>query len=202
MRKKLIISLIQQALATSSTNLKIQGLRTDATGSATLSLTIFGKNTTGRTISAGVTLAQNSVSTADTDLTDLRDKINAYSAETGIVATLSASKDTVYLTNDEGYDIKLQDLDFADVGDAATHALRVIEHASFTSAGAERLSGTEVEMFDTSYDGPSSGQSAGYADPAIVSGQVIMHSSHSFTATTDYGDGDDGLFESSPGTVT
>ena len=33
--------------ATSSSNLKIQGLRTDATGSATLSLTIFGKNTVG-----------------------------------------------------------------------------------------------------------------------------------------------------------
>ena len=72
----------------------------------------------------------------------------------------------------------------------------------FTSTGAERLSGTAVEMFDTSYDGPSSGQSAGYADSAIVSGQVIMHSSHSFTATTAYGDGDDGLFESSPGTAT
>ena len=190
--------------ATSSTNLKIQGLRTDATGSATLSLTLFGKNTTGRTISAGVTLAQNSVSTADTDLTDLRDKINAYSAETGIVATLSNTKDTVYLTNDEGYDIKLQDLDFADVGDAATHALRVtgMDARLFDSTGAERLSGTEAEMFDTSYDGPSSGQSAGYADSVIVSGQVIMHSSTSFTATTAYGDGDDGLFESSPGNAT
>ena len=31
--------------ATSSTNLKIQGLRTDATGSATFSLTLFGKKT-------------------------------------------------------------------------------------------------------------------------------------------------------------
>ena len=62
--------------STSSTNLKIQGLRTDATGSATFSLTLFGKNTTGRTISAAVTLAQNSLSTADTDFTDLRDKIN------------------------------------------------------------------------------------------------------------------------------
>ena len=68
--------------------------------------------------------------------------------------------------------------------------------------GAERLSGTEAEMFDTSYDGPSSGQSAGYADSVIVSGQVIMHSSTSFTATTAYGDGDDGLFESSPGNAT
>ena len=190
--------------ATSSTNLKIQGLRTDGSGSATLSLTLFGKNTTGRTISAGISLHQNSVSGSSTDLTDLREKINAYSSETGIVATLSVNKDTVYLCNDEGHDIKLQDLDFADVGDAATHALRVtgMDARVFTSAGAERLSGSAVEMFDTSYDGPSSGQTAGYADSVIVSGQVMMHSSHSFTTTTAYGDGDDGLFESSPGSAT
>ena len=188
--------------ATSSTNLKIQGLRTDATGSTTLSIGLFGKNTTVRTISAAVTLAQNSVSTNDTDLSDLRDKINDYSAETGIVATLSVAKDTVYLTNDEGYDIKLVDLDFADVGDVATHALRVtgMDARLFDSAGAERLSGTEAEMFDTSYDGPSSGQSAGYADSVIVSGQVIMHSSHSFTASTSNTNA--GLFESTPGSAT
>ena len=189
--------------ATSSTNLKIQGLRTDAAGSATLSLTLFGKNSTGRTISAGVTLAQNSVSTADTDLTDLREKINAYSQETGIVATLNAAKDTVYLTNDEGYDIKLQDLDFADVGDAETHKLLVtgMDARLFDSTGAERLSGSAVNMFDTSFDN-SNTQAAGYADSDVVSGQVVMHSSHSFTATTSYGDGDDGLFESSPGNAT
>ena len=189
--------------ATSSTNLKIQGLRTDASGTATFSLTLFGKNTVGRTISAGVTLAQNSVSTNDTDLTDLRDKINAYSAETGIVATLSTAKDTVYLTNDEGYDIKLQDLDFADVGDAETHKLQVtgMDARIFDSTGAERLSGTATNMFDTSFDNGNS-QAAGYADSVIVSGQVIMHSSHSFTATTAYGGGTDGLFESSPGTST
>ena len=189
--------------ATSSTNLKIQGLRTDAAGSATLSLTLFGKNSTGRTISAGVTLAQNSVSTSDTDLTDLREKINAYSQETGIVATLNAAKDTVYLTNDEGYDIKLQDLDFADVGDAETHKLLVtgMDARLFDSTGAERLSGSAVNMFDTSFDN-SNTQAAGYADSVVVSGQVIMHSSHSFTATTAHGDGDDGLFESSPGNAT
>ena len=189
--------------ASSSTNLKIQGLRTDATGSATLSLTLFGKNTTGRTISAGVTLAQNSVSTNDTDLSDLRDKINAYSAETGIVATLTATKDTVYLTNDEGYDIKLQDLDFADVGDAETHKLQVtgMDARLFDSTGAERLSGSAVNMFDKSFDN-SNQQAAGYADSVIVSGQITMSASQSFTATTDYGDGDDGLFESSPGNAT
>ena len=189
--------------ATSSTNLKIQGLRTDATGSATFSLTLFGKNTTGRTISAAVTLAQNSLSTADTDFTDLRDKINAYSAETGIVATLNNAKDTVYLTNDEGYDIKLVDLDFADVGDAETHKLQVtgMDARLFDSTGAERLSGSAVNMFDKLFDN-SNTKAAGYADSVVVSGQVIMHSSQSFTATTDYGDGDDGLFESSPGNAT
>jgi len=189
--------------ATSSTNLKIQGLRTDASGSATFSITLFGKNTTGRTISAGVTLHQSSVSGSSTDLTDLREKINAYSSETGIVATLSANKDTVYLCNDEGYDIKLQDLDFADVGDAETHKLLVtgMDARVFDSTGAERLSGSAVNMFDTSFDN-SNTAAAGYADSVVVSGQVMMHSSHSFTATTAYGGGSDGLFESSPGSAT
>ena len=45
-------------------------------------------------------------------------------------------------------------------------------------------------------------QAAGYADSVIVSGQVNMHASHSFTVTTDYGSGSDGLFESSPGVAT
>ena len=111
------------------------------------------------------------------------------------MATLGNTKDTVYLTNDEGYDIKLQDLDFADVGDYTCLEVTEWMQDYLIIKRAERLSGTEAEMFDTSYDGPSSGQSAGYADPVIVSGQVIMHSSTSFTATTAYGDGDDGLFD-------
>ncbi len=185
--------------ATSSTNLKIQGLA-DTAGSATFSLTLFGKNSTGRTISAGVTLG---TAVGSSDLTDLRDKINAYSAETGIVGTLSVDNATVYLTNDEGYDIYLKDLDFADVADAETHSLQVtgMDARLFDSTDAERLSGATKSMFDTSFTN-SSIQSAGYADSVIVSGQVVMHSSHSFTATTDYGDGDDALFESSPGSAT
>ena len=56
-------------------------------------------------------------------------------------------------------------------------------------------------FFDKLYDN-SGGETAGYADSVIVSGQVNMHASHTFTVTTDYGDGDDGLFESSPGVAT
>ena len=84
--------------ATASTNLKIQGVA-DTAGSATLSIGIQGKNSTARTISAGVTLGD---AVGGSDLTNLSNSINAYSAETGVVAVLSADKATVYLTQDEG----------------------------------------------------------------------------------------------------
>ena len=58
-------------------------------------------------------------------MTNLSNSINAYSAETGVVAVLSADKATVYLTQDEGHDIILTDLDWADVGNANTHSLQV-----------------------------------------------------------------------------
>ncbi len=188
--------------ATASTNLKIQGLATSGNeGSATLSIGIQGKNTTARTISAGVTLG---TAVGTSDLTNLSNSINAYSAETGVVAVLSADKATVYLTQDEGHDIILTDLDFADVGDAETHKLEVtgMDSRLFDSDGTtELLSGSAVNVFDKAFT-DSSNQSAGYADSVIVSGQVNMHASHTFTVTTDYGDGDDGLFESSPGVAT
>ena len=188
--------------ATASTNLKIQGLATSGNeGSATLSIGIQGKNTTARTISAGVTLG---TAVGTSDLTNLSNSINAYSAETGVVAVLSADKATVYLTQDEGHDIILTDLDFADVGDAETHKLEVtgMDSRLFDSDGTtELLSGSAVNVFDKAFT-DSSNQSAGYADSVIVSGQVNMHASHSFTVTTDYGTGSDGLFESSPGVAT
>ncbi len=188
--------------ATASTNLKIQGLATSGNeGSATLSIGIQGKNSTARTISAGVTLG---TAVGASDLTNLSNSINAYSAETGVVAVLSADKATVYLTQDEGHDIILTDLDFADVGDAETHKLEVtgMDSRLFDTDGTtELLSGSAVNVFDKAFT-DSSAQTAGYADSVIVSGQVNMHASHSFTVTTDYGTGDDGLFESSPGVAT
>ena len=113
--------MIVQVSATASTNLKIQGVA-DTAGSATLSIGIQGKNSTARTISAGVTLGD---AVGGSDLTNLSNSINAYSAETGVVAVLSADKATVYLTQDEGHDIILTDLDWADVGNDDSHSLQV-----------------------------------------------------------------------------
>ncbi len=188
--------------ATASTNLKIQGLATSGNeGSATLSIGIQGKNTTVRTISAGVTLG---TAVGSSDLTNLSNSINAYSAETGVVAVLSADKATVYLTQDEGLDVILTDLDFADVGNAETHKLEVtgMDSRIFDTDGTtELLSGSAVNVFDKAFTN-SGAQAAGYADSVIVSGQINMHASHSFTVTTDNGGGSDGLFESSPGVAT
>ena len=187
--------------ATASTNLKIQGLATSGNeGSATLSIGIQGNNSTVRTISAGITLG---TAVGTSDLTNLSNSINAYSAETGVVAVLSADKDTVYLTQDEGHDIILTDLDFADVGNAETHKLQVtgMDSRLFDTDGTELLSGSAVNVFDKLFTNGGA-QAAGYADSVIVSGQVNMHASHSFTVTTDYGTGSDGLFESSPGVAT
>ena len=119
------------------------------------------------------------------------------------MAVLSADKATVYLTQDEGHDIILTDLDWADLGNANTYKLLAtgMDSRLFDADGAELLSGSAVDVFDKLYDN-SGGETAGYADSVIVSGQVNMHASHTFTVTTDYGDGDDGLFESSPGVAT
>ena len=186
--------------ATASTNLKIQG-KADSAGSATLSIGIQGKNSTARTISAGVTLG---TAVGGSDLTNLSNSINAYSAETGVVAVLSADKATVYLTQDEGHDIILTDLDWADVTNDDSHELQVtgMDTRIFDTDGTtELLSGSAVVVYDKEFDN-SAAETAGYADSVIVSGQVNMHASHTFTVTTDYGDGDDGLFESSPGVAT
>ncbi len=175
--------------STASTNMKIQAKGT--AGSATLSIGLQGKNTTVRTVSAGITLA---TAVGTSDLTGLSNAINAYSAETGIVAVLSADKATVYLTQDEGYNIALTDLDFADTTDDSRD-LQVtgMDARLFDADGSELLSGSAKTMTDTSH-------SSGSGKDAIVGGQVMMHSSHSFTATTTNTNAD--LFESSPGAAT
>ena len=52
---------------------------------------------------------------ATSDLTNLRDAINGYSATTGIRATLNADKNAIVLVQDEGLDIVIENLDFASV---------------------------------------------------------------------------------------
>ena len=45
------------------------------------------------------------------DLSDLRDKINGFTGDTGIQAKLSADKQTLDLRSPDGYDIIIDDFD-------------------------------------------------------------------------------------------
>ena len=49
---------------------------------------------------------------ASADLSDLRDKINGFSGDTGITAELSSDRTYLDLTSADGYDIVIDDFDF------------------------------------------------------------------------------------------
>ena len=53
-------------------------------------------------------------------MSNLRDAINAYSANTGIRATLSADKTNIIIVQDEGEDVVIEDVDFATVTNGNT----------------------------------------------------------------------------------
>ena len=54
-------------------------------------------------------------------MTNLRDAINAYTANTGIRATLSADKSNIILVQDEGEDLIIETDDFATVTNGNTN---------------------------------------------------------------------------------
>jgi flagellin len=96
--------------ATASTQLKLEGIASSGnTGTVSVSFDLYGSNTSAVKISSSVSLG---ATTGATNFTELRDSINAYTAQTGVEAVLSADFSYVYLTNSEGYDIKIADLDF------------------------------------------------------------------------------------------
>ena len=96
--------------ATASTQLKLEGIASSGnTGTVSVSFDLYGSNTTAVKVSSSVSLG---ATTGATNFTELRDSINAYTAQTGVEAVLSPDFSYVYLTNSEGYDIKIADLDF------------------------------------------------------------------------------------------
>ena len=145
-----------------------------------VSMNITGKNSTAQSITAQIGIG---ATTATSDLTDLRDQFNAYSATTGISATLSADKASIMLVQDEGLDIVIDTLDFAGVADANT--------TKFTATSfdqSQTTPGSAIEMYDEHY-------TTATKDSIRVSGIVTFHSSQSFSIVPETANG--GVFESS-----
>jgi flagellin len=166
--------------ATATTTVKLQGI-TDAAGSHVVGFNLYGKNSTAQTISATITLG---TTTGAADLTNLRDSFNAYTANTGIRATLSADATDIILVQDEGEDIVIEDLDFASVTDANTFF-----RMTAMTPDQETSTTTTRDVLDASQSN----------DSIRYSGIVTFHSSQTFTVE---GNGGGGLYEASPGVAT
>jgi flagellin len=121
--------------ATASTQLKFEGLATSGnTGVVSVSFDLYGSNSTAVTISSSVNLG---ATTGASNFTELRDSINAYTAQTGVEALLSTDFSYLYLTQSEGYDIKIADINF-DM-ETSSHAVSTLVNQADVAVGDDEL---------------------------------------------------------------
>ena len=79
-------------------------------------------------------------------MSELRDSINNYTTTTGVTATLSTDKSSIIMVQNEGYDIKLGDVNF-DSDTDATGARRTLLVTSLDND--EAAAGNAVSLGDT-----------------------------------------------------
>ena len=167
--------------ATASTTVKLQVESSAIAGTGkVVSMNIYGKNSTAQSITAQIGIGATK---AVSDLTDLRDQFNAYSSTTGISAQLSADKASLMLVQDEGLDIVIENVDFADV----TTNVATTKFTATSLDHKQETAGTAVEIHDSSY-------TTAVSDSFRVSGIVTFHSSQSFSIVPETANG--GTFES------
>ena len=98
-------------MATSSTHARITLDPNDLTDNFTvISFDLQGMNETSVNITSTVKFGSTD-GEASADLSDLRDKINGFSGDTGITAELSSDRTYLDLTSADGYDIVIDDFD-------------------------------------------------------------------------------------------
>jgi flagellin len=132
------------ALASTQLKIEAKALGTDHSGLHSMAFTIQGKNATATAVSANVTFG---TTTGTSDLSALRDSINNYTTTTGITATLSADKTNIILVQNEGYDIKIGDVDFGN-DTATTGARKTLIVTSLDND--EAVAGSSVSLSDKS----------------------------------------------------
>ena len=160
--------------AIASTQLKLEAKTLDDAynGQSSISFSIQGKNTTATTVSANITL--NHVKTSSV-LSDLRDSINNFTTNTGVSATLSTDKSSIILVQNEGYDIKIGDVNF-DGDTVSTGARRSLLVTSLDND--ELVAGDAVSLGDTNVtgtdaDGISTTGGSGSAAALTLNGALI-----------------------------
>ena len=97
--------------AYAETNLQLSVTPNSNTSASTIiTFNLTGMNSSAKVISSTVNFGTIDGKTM-ADLSDLRDKINGFTGDTGISAKLSADKQTINLRSPDGYDIIIDDYD-------------------------------------------------------------------------------------------
>ena len=144
-------------LVSSTTGIKATAItkaRLAVSQAATFTFSLIGKSSTASTVTATLT--------ATTDLTALKDAINSVSGSTGIVATLTSDKSGINVTQDEGYNIVINDV----TSGTGNLTVKAMERDGTVDSTTRTLDGTTTA-----------------GDCAGVLGQVILSGDKPFTVT-------------------
>ena len=118
---------------------------TDNGGNTIISFKLQGMNANPVTISSTVKFGSaEAVPTYAADLSDLRDKINGFSGDTGISATISFDRTSIDLSSPDGYDIVIDDFDMPAVTDTTQSYAFAGNGTVGTSATANMLDNTDA----------------------------------------------------------
>ena len=132
--------------------------RLTVSAAETFSFDLYGKSSTASKVVAVI---------SDTsDLTNLKDAINAVSGSTGITATLTSDKAGVNVINPEGYTIYFADATAVGGADANLNVATLV----YSAAGVATVAGTK------NLDGDATG-----SDSTFVLGQVTLSSDKAFS---------------------
>ena len=167
------------AIASSQLKIEAKSLDSSLNGQNSVSFSIQGKNGTSTSISANITLNSTKGSSV---LSNLRDSVNNYTTTTGITATLSSDSSSIILVQNEGYDIKLGDVNFAS-DTVTTGAQRVLLVTSLDND--EGVAGATVSLGDkdvttTDADGIYTGTPSGIL---TIGGKVGTTTPTAFTGS-------------------
>ena len=167
------------AIASSQLKIEAKSLDSSSNGQNSVSFSIQGKNGTSTSISANITLNNTK---GNSVLSNLRDSVNNYTTTTGITATLSSDNSSIILVQNEGYDIKLGDVNFAS-DTVTTGAQRVLLVTSLDND--EGVAGATVSLGDTNVtttdaDGIYTGTPSGIL---TIGGRVGTTTPTAFTST-------------------
>ena len=117
---------------------------TDVDGTTIISFKLSGMNTTPKVISSTIKFGtgESPSKLYSPDLSDLRDKINGYSGDTGISATLSYDKTYIDIKSPDGYDIVIDDFDMPANPTTAKTQFTIAHNESTADDGSAAFGGS------------------------------------------------------------